>query len=314
MDGYPFAKLEYSINDVLKLYYNLKTNRIIKIDKSPIKIKHYKGETFDTVNFNGKPITIVVSYPYTKYKYEIIWLTDYFQEKSRVQCNSERHGSMLNTFNNLKKQGPVTRCMLLDNIKTWCGVYPINVAHTIYKMFKPKRILDMSSGWGDRLIAATMYDPELYVGVDPNKSLFSGYKNIIDAFAIKKEKYVMINDAFEDANITGMFDLMFSCPPFFIAEKYSSDEKQSFNRYNDIDNWLNNFMYVSIRKIWSHLNRDGYLIIDINDTKVKGETVHFVEKINRYIDSFTTSEYQGVIKWKYNHKNHANPIWVWKKI
>ena len=42
--------------------------------------------------------------------------------------------------------------------------HQIECGHHLVR-FKPKKILDMSSGWGDRLMAATMFDPKLYVGI-----------------------------------------------------------------------------------------------------------------------------------------------------
>lgn len=319
LKGYPYAKNEYSKDDVINLYNQLKKNEIVLLDKRNSKdsdIKNYIGK-YKTDKFNDNYFTININLPYGAYKHNIIWLTDYFQEDARIQCNSEIKGSMLDIYNSLKTQNiHITRKLLFDKITKWCGVYPINVALTIYKIFQPKKILDMSSGWGDRLIAATMYSPELYMGIDPNKNLVQGYSEIIKIFSESNfNKYKMICDAFEDVDLKDYkFDLMFSSPPFFIAEKYSADEKQSYNRYKSIEQWLNNFMFVSLKKIWGHLNHGGYLVIDINDIKVEGRLAHFVDKINDYIDTFDTSEYLGVIKYKYAGQNHTNPIWAWKKI
>lgn len=317
--GYPYARNEYSKQDIINLYNQLKKNKIVLFEKRNSKdnnIKNYIGK-YQTDKFNDNYFIININLAYASYKHRIILLTDYFQEDARIQCNDKLEGSMLDTYNSLKIQNvQITRKMLFDKVTKWCGVYPINIALTVYKIFKPKTILDMSSGWGDRLIAATMFNPELYVGIDPNKNLVQGYKQIIETFGNANfNKYKMICDAFEDVDLKDYkFDLMFSSPPFFIAEKYSTDEKQSFNRYKSIEQWLNNFMFVSLKKIWYHLNHGGHLVIDINDIKVEGQLEHFVDKINDYIDTFDTSEYLGVIKYKYFGQTHTNPIWVWKKI
>ena len=38
-----------------------------------------------------------------------------------------------------------------------CTTFPWSVALTIYRVFKPRRILDMCAGWGDRMLAAMKY-------------------------------------------------------------------------------------------------------------------------------------------------------------
>jgi hypothetical protein len=324
MHNYPYANQAYTNDDVIKAYNNLKKNKIIKIDKSNKDngIKNYKGDKYQTKLFIKEPLTLVIDMSYGDYKNNYIWLTDYFVEEARMDCNSEKKGSMIDTYNKIQNKLPndkkIARKMLLNNISSWCGVYPVNVAYSIYKIFKPKKILDMSAGWGDRLIASTMYNPELYVGIDPNTKLVNGYKKIIETFVPEKfrNNYQMICDAFEDSKLDPeiKFDLMFSSPPFFIAEHYSNDDKQSFNRYDNIEKWLNNFMFPSLKKIWGLLNDNGYLAIDINDVTVDNQVINYVEKINSYIDTLFNAEYQGVIKWKYKGKNNAIPIWIWKKI
>ena len=45
---------------------------------------------------------------------------------------------------------------------------PLIIKYFIRK-FAARRVLDFSSGWGDRLIGALTSDIDLYVGVDPNE-------------------------------------------------------------------------------------------------------------------------------------------------
>jgi 16S rRNA G966 N2-methylase RsmD len=343
---YPYAKILYNKNYILQIYNQLKKNNIIEIIKEEDavennkNIKNYVGTLFP-LTYNNYYMTIVIRVDYEAYK-KMIGLTDYFQEAARIKCVPKGGISPYDLFYNKnynkvwikrivpiykqysghqmdkKKFYHIIKNKFAEKIRRWCGVYPINIALTIFTMFKPKKILDMSSGWGDRLIAATMYDPNLYVGVDPNTSLIGGYKEIINTFvnSENRQKYIMINNAFEDTDLSkyDKFDIMFSSPPFFIAEEYSKDQKQSYNRYNSIEKWLNDFMYSSITKIWSHLNDNGYLVIDINDTKVDNEVVNFTEKINLFIKQLTDAKYIGVLRYRFTSQKETNPIWVWQKI
>ena len=209
------------------------------------------------------------------------------------------------------------RHLLIDKISSWCGTYPINVAYIIYQTFKPKRILDMSAGWGDRLLAATMYGPELYVGVDPNSSLFDGYKKIVQTFVEpeKQQNYKLLESPFENVDLGNQnFDLMFSSPPYFVGEEYSKDKGQTYLNYSEIDAWLDNFLFVSIDKIWMHLTDGGIFALDLNNLKIEGNVVYFMDKVNDHLNKLYNSEYIGVIRHKFLSHSHTTPIWIWRKL
>ena len=60
--------------------------------------------------------------------------------------------------------------------------------------------LDISAGWGDRLIAAISLDME-YLGYDPNVKLEPGHTAIIEKFG-NKDKQKICYEPFETATIT----------------------------------------------------------------------------------------------------------------
>jgi hypothetical protein len=63
------------------------------------------------------------------------------------------------------------------------------MALNVLKLFRPRKWLDISAGWGDRLAAAIAYtqlsggDFEKYLGTDPNECLQGGYRAMIDELA-----------------------------------------------------------------------------------------------------------------------------------
>ena len=61
------------------------------------------------------------------------------------------------------------------------------------------------------------------------------------------------------------FDICFTSPPYFKAEKYSDDEKQSWKNYNSQKNWLEGFLFTTLEKAWNSLREGGYLVINISD-------------------------------------------------
>src|SRR5690606_6766490 len=113
--------------------------------------------------------------------------------------------------------------------------------------------LDISAGWGDRLIASIVRGVR-YVGVDPYVELHEGYKEIISTLAPKnmQHRYTMICDGFENDYFIGheeeRFDLVGTCPPFFDLEWYSNSPNDSIRRYPTQAEWTGKFLIPSIRK------------------------------------------------------------------
>nr|QBK84638.1 MAG: hypothetical protein LCDPAC01_01190 [Pithovirus LCDPAC01] len=137
-------------------------------------------------------------------------------------------------------------------------------------MFSATRILDFSSGWGDRLFGALSSQDKLsvYYGIDPNSLLFPGYeKKIITRFAKNPSKFKMINAAFESLTLpfdAKNFDLIFTSPPYFDYEIYGTGINQSSPRFED---WIVKFLFRSLSKAWKLLQIDGIMAINIQEIK-----------------------------------------------
>ena len=69
-----------------------------------------------------------------------------------------------------------------------CNNFQVSIIMNIFNRFKPKRILDSSAGWGDRLIAACSVNKK-YTGVDPSICMKNNYKDIIQSSNINHLLY-----------------------------------------------------------------------------------------------------------------------------
>ena len=130
-------------------------------------------------------------------------------------------------------------------------------------------VLDISAGWGDRLISAIACDVANYVACDPNTTLASGHREIIERFVTdRRERFKIIYEPFETATLpSGIeYDLVFTSPPFFDLEIYSDETTQSVATYNSANNWLVNFLFKSLEKAWGVLKVGGTMAIHITDT------------------------------------------------
>jgi RimJ/RimL family protein N-acetyltransferase len=169
------------------------------------------------------------------------------------------------------------------------------------------KILDPSAGWGDRLIASHCLGVH-YDGVDPNRLLFTGYRQIISFFKIRNVR--LYDCDFLDFKSNTRYDCVVTSPPYFNMEIYSNDLKQS-SRFKTETTWLNCFLKPYVHNACIHLRIGGVIIIAINSKKYSDET--YVYDMISYLDSIGMS-YRGVIPYgERRNITSAQPMFVWEK-
>jgi hypothetical protein len=243
--------------------------------------------------------------------------TDYFSESVRVNCSfgdslcplvyweNNKVEILENTIKKYKDLNIYNIREYLFEKTRFCNNFRISVALTVLNHFKPKKWLDISSGWGDRLICALLYKVDRYVSTDPNKDLHPCYNKIIQTFVpkVQRNKITIHKEGFEDINLKDeMFDIVFSSPPFFTLEKYSSYEDNSITHYKDEKTWCEKFFIKSLIKCYNHLEKDGHMILYMGGSKYVFEQMF---KLNNVMS------YKGVI---YFYDNKPRAMYVWKKL
>jgi 16S rRNA G966 N2-methylase RsmD len=301
---YPYYKLFYKFNKkrIKQILLNFKP---IIYNEIPSEFKHIQINKFND------------SYFFIKDKWkineELNRLTDYFTEKYRVKCQFANFLTPFDYWNNNKQKiinsvkndslENLNNYLSLSKYTKFCNNFRVSVCLAILLHFKPKKWLDISAGWGDRLISAIFYNVDLYCAVDPNKDLHKGYKKIIKKLCKKKNrnKFILIEDGFETATLPDTkFDLVFSSPPFFDLEKYSKYENDSLVKYNQEKSWTDNFLMPSIFKAIDHLEINGYMILHIHYSPYVAEQFKQIKL-----------KYLGMI---YFYDHNPRGISVWQKL
>jgi 1-aminocyclopropane-1-carboxylate deaminase/D-cysteine desulfhydrase-like pyridoxal-dependent ACC family enzyme len=322
-NGYPYKKYTISHSDVLQMMDNL-TEYIPPIINQNYTIKNISFNP--TLTFLGKPTIIVqLDEDYSKYNN----LSDYFQEECRMKC--KRYDQSISPYNYfydniektidfaLKRYNKINNYTLRESLYSMipeCTAFRPTLMVSMIKLFGGRTILDFSSGWGDRLLGALACDKiiDFYCGVDPNSCLHPNYQHMISFFKRDPNKFMMIQSEFQTATVPiKNYNLIFTSPPYFVLEKYSDEPTQSINKNTELDDWLENFLFFSLKKSWDLLIDQGHLAISINDMR---DSFKFVEQMMRYMDQLETSEYLGVISYaaiKNSHIVSPQPIWIWKK-
>ena len=228
-------------------------------------------------------------FKYVDSDYHLIKITNYFTEEQRMQCSIKTNPTpyalyksksfLRKMLSNLKTVSSFIMREAIWKYSTECNLFKSTLVVDICKKYKVKSYLDISAGWGDRLIGALAAGVDKYVGYDPNTKLQKGHRQIQKLFDKKKVSKIYY-EPFQTANIpVDTFDLVLSSPPYFDFENYSSMKTQSDKTFVSIDSWLNGFLLVSLNKAWAGLKVGGHMIIHIDDITgcniVKPMTDHF---------------------------------------
>jgi 16S rRNA G966 N2-methylase RsmD len=175
---------------------------------------------------------------------------------------------------------------------------------TILNYFKPKSWLDISSGWGDRLLSAIFCKIKYYEGTDPNLDMHPCYENMIETFVSKSKQnnYIVHKNGFLEAQFQKKdFDIVFSSPPFFTLEIYSQHKENSAIQFRTEKEWCDNFFIKSLIKSYNLLKTGGYMILYMGGSRYVMDSMHRLSNI---------MDYKGII---YFYEKNPRAMYVWQK-
>ncbi len=139
----------------------------------------------------------------------------------------------------------------------------------IYKHFNGKIVYDMSAGFGGRLLGAmSCGNVKRYYGVEPSTQTYNGLTKMISDL-----KDYFLGEPFihkigsEDFITPELVDIAFTSPPYFDTEKYSDEPTQSYIKFPTYEEWINGFLHKTFNNCYKSLKNNGWLIINIANTK-----------------------------------------------
>lgn len=287
-------------------------------------VRSYNGTSFLPPMFRGRYIQLRTS---EEEDDNINALSSFYTEDERLSGKREdRDMSIIECWNDkacIKK--------IVDEAFTYDYITPKTLRRSInhlnpgLKIFRPtqakslvqivmgantqgKKMLDISAGWGDRLLTAMALGMD-YLGYDPNTNLQLGHSRMIMDFG-DATRHNVIYQPFEYSVLEdNKYDVVLTSPPFFKVEEYAPDQEgQSITTFNTLEEWLGKFLFVSLRKAWNALKNNGYMILYLNDTK----KYSIAEPANLFLQSMKNSSYEGIIS-RSGSLGYARPVFVWKK-
>lgn len=181
------------------------------------------------------------------------------------------------------------------------------VAKYLYELYKPHTILDISIGWGGRLVGALSLPNIKYIGFDTNKDLKIPYTKMITDLNVKDRVKLIFKDSSKSDFSKYTYDMVFTSPPYYsknvLLEKYNY-----MPIYKDYEDWVNRFFNPVMINAWNHMVIGGTFCINTNSEGF-GLLKQLFGKPNNKIDIHVTLAHRI--------KSDANPhieyIYVWIK-
>lgn len=231
------------------------------------------------------------------------------QVKGTVRTNEEGHFRQLYEVFQLY-YGAVNQFRPTEALKVYCEL-------------KPKLgILDFSSGWGGRCIAA-MAAGIPYYGCDANTRMRKSYEELV-GLARRAGAEPEVRMTFKPsetvldyrAEIAGgaRYDLVFTSPPYFTLEKY-----EGMPEYAGKEGFLTEFLLPVVERAWAGLETGGYMALNMPEfmyaavkdslptlwgrRKLSVASRHGTNAARRLKIGETKAEAKGRFEW----------IYIWKK-
>jgi hypothetical protein len=144
------------------------------------------------------------------------------------------------------------------------------IARAIVSKYSPKsgQVVDFAAGYGGRLLG-TLAAGRSYLGIEPNREQVFGFRKMALAlnsagFLLPRVKIMNGRAEYKLLKVpTAFADLVFSSPPFFNWEHYSSDHTQSFKCYPEYDLWKARFLEPAIAQSFRILKHRAHLALNV---------------------------------------------------
>jgi len=322
-DTFPYRNKFYTDDDRIRIFKNLiQTDLQLRVEKQK---PHLNIQVPQPIFLYGGRYKYLIYQSSDYDKVQI--LSDLFNDNCRAACGFGSNPTPIqyykdnkkNLENKIKKAGkPLTdynmREEIYNSLPMECSIHNPCIIKYFIKKYKSKKVLDLSAGWGDRLLGAMAAGVNIYMGIDPNPCLHPNYQNMIKLLSKfspnPSAKYLMIEDGSEKTTIMDNdFDLVYTSPPYFDYEKYTSDSRQSYLKYNTQDKWLEDFLKISILKAVNALRLGGRMVLYFSQEK--GKT--YMEKFLQWITSVPNIYHIGTIHYSDQKLRSPDPIFIYKK-
>ena len=258
----------YMVSKMMKSKYDYKS-----LDKKKFGLMIHSVKNKDEISFTKKEI-------------EKLRKEDILEDYHIKNISSELESSTYFHLRYFKRNETISK-HIIHTLRVGFSNIPINlsplVSKYLYEKYLPSRggiVYDCCSGWGGRLMGAICSKKKInYIGCDVNSNIFQSrsYERIgefIEEEIGRKSNYKVHQISSTRFNETddykinkGKVDLLFTSPPYFNLEQYSTDKEQSYNLFPTYETWINGYIKQTFQIGYDLLKKGGVLLLNIADTK-----------------------------------------------
>jgi len=300
--------MPYTNEEKIVIANNIKPIAISTVDEEYEQLKNI-GKNAHTIGPRSRIGNNIVDYftflqrletkgKYNVNFYEFLENIEKFKEKKFIQ-------TMLIYYENVKNKNKTkNEHVVLKEVYNIC-ISAINIMRPlncmeIYTKYNAKRVLNVCTGWGGALIAASVLNIDAFYGCEINTDLKTPYNNIIQYLSNKTTTKIdmRIEDATNIDYSTMCYDMVFSSPPYYFIEKYKNNiSYESKREMND------KFYKPLFMNTYTHLQKGGYYIINI-----------CIEVYNTVLQQMLgKADEIFPLKKSKRQNNYTEMVYVWKK-
>ncbi len=221
---------------------------------------------------------------------------------THLKCFHEHKEKLLKCMVSLKYK-KITPAAVLASIRMRVGsVNQFRPAYAkfIYTKYNSKKVIDISAGWGGRMLGAMACDID-YTGFDTNTELAEPYKQIVAAYPHTGTCKLVSQDSSTVDFSTYDYDTVFTSPPYYMLEKY-----EHMPAYTSKEDFNKKYWKPVVMASWANLKADGHFII--NCPAEMGAAA--ADYIGRVADEVLPYYISSRVK---DGKKRFENVYVWKK-
>jgi len=261
-----FIYPQYSKEEIQKDWMNLVKNKNNSFNISATNvmglkiIKNYMYNFYDVKNYKNKSI-------------KDLWKIE----------NIEKALIFNRKYHSTPYLSEIIRSIAFTNGLGCITIYRPLLAKNIVNYFNINSIIDISIGWGGRMIGSKAANSKLkYVGFEPNTKTFNNLIKIKNELNL--DNIILYNEPAEKylSNIQDHFDMALTSPPYYNLEIYSDEITQS-HHYGSYENWKNKFLEPIITDLLKKVKYSAWSIKNFKTDKqynLYDDVVSIHEKLN----------------------------------
>jgi len=178
--------------------------------------------------------------------------------------------------------------------------FSISNVMQVLKMYNPKFVLDMTCGFGNRMVASCAFGVEKYIGIDSNEKLnipLNELRTFLSNHSNTKID-VIIQDCLTVDYSLIYYDMVFTSLPYYNIEIYGNKKQ-----YDNKKEWNEQFYKPIIERTYKYLQNGGIYALNVPELIYNNVCILVLGECSEKIELYKRKRNNDYHEW----------IYVWRK-